>query len=190
MTISADYFEAQLLHNIDRPKRKKLFVDIGANIGRYTIAAQKKFHYKNVIAIEANPVTFSVLQRNITLNDLTATTITVQTALSDHEGLVRFESDEFNPGGAHVMNASHTKMTENKITEIEAMKASIVFDMYHIGGRDIDCIKIDVEGFEYEVLSGMRDILEEMSSGSYIMIEISGNKAEETKKFSLRIHLN
>jgi hypothetical protein len=29
MTISADYFEAQLLHNIDRPKRKKLFVDIG-----------------------------------------------------------------------------------------------------------------------------------------------------------------
>jgi len=38
-----------------------------------------------------------------------------------------------------------------------------------------------VEGFEYAVLSGMRPILEKMHDGSYIMIEISGNKTEETK---------
>ena len=181
MTISADYFERQLLYWIGKPERKKLFIDIGANIGKYTVIAQKKFHYKKVMAIEANPITFSALQKNVVLNNLDATTILVQVALSDHDGSVLFESDEYNSGGAHVVSVQNKKRLKNKIIEITAKKASTVFDAHRIDGEDVDFIKIDVEGFEYAVLSGMRPILEKMHDGSYIMIEISGNKTEETK---------
>ena len=181
MTISADYFEAELLHWIDKPKQKRIFVDIGANIGRYTIVSQKRFHYQKVLAIEANPITFSILQKNIGLNTLDATTTLVQIALSDHNGTVSFESDENNLGGAHVVTIPDKNPTKNRILEIRSQKASEVIDAQHIAYQDIDFIKIDVEGFEYEVLSGMENVLRHMRAGSYIMIEISGNKTHDTK---------
>jgi hypothetical protein len=55
-----------------RPCRGDIVVDIGAHIGRYTLIAAKRVSLNGkVIAIEANPDNFEMLNRNVKLNQLT-----------------------------------------------------------------------------------------------------------------------
>ncbi|HEX6028665.1 MAG TPA: FkbM family methyltransferase, partial [Nitrososphaeraceae archaeon] len=55
-----------------RPKEEDVVVDIGAHIGRYTIIASKRVGANGkVVAIEADPSNFELLNRNIKLNQLT-----------------------------------------------------------------------------------------------------------------------
>jgi FkbM family methyltransferase len=55
-----------------RPKEGDIVVDIGAHIGRYTIIASKRVGINGkVVAIEAHPGNFEMLNRNIQLNRLT-----------------------------------------------------------------------------------------------------------------------
>src|SRR5437763_1822635 len=54
------------------PKDGDIVVDIGAHIGLYTIISSKRVGFNGkVIAIEAHPENFEILNRNIQLNQLT-----------------------------------------------------------------------------------------------------------------------
>ena len=54
------------------PKQGDIVVDIGAHMGRYTIISSKRVGTNGkVIAIEAHPGNFEMLNRNIKLNQLT-----------------------------------------------------------------------------------------------------------------------
>ena len=64
-----------------------IFIDIGANIGTYTILAAET--NAQVIAIEAHPRTYLQLVRNITMNQK-KNVIPINVAISDREGSVRF----------------------------------------------------------------------------------------------------
>src|SRR5215469_2280777 len=68
------------------------FVDVGANIGSYTVLAAGAARSR-VTAVEPIPATFVHLQRNIVLNDLTARAQAHQLGLSDREGTLRFAAD-------------------------------------------------------------------------------------------------
>ena len=58
-----------------RPKEKDIVVDIGAHIGRYTIISSKRIgSHGKVVAIEADPANFEMLNRNVNLNKLTNVT--------------------------------------------------------------------------------------------------------------------
>jgi len=58
-----------------RPKEGDIVVDVGAHIGRYTIIASKRVGESGkVIAIEAHPGNFEMLNRNVKLNKLTNVT--------------------------------------------------------------------------------------------------------------------
>ncbi len=64
---SSPYFEEYLHEWLDRDKRKGVFIDIGANIGFYSIFALNKKEFKKVIAFEANPDTYMVLKKILNL---------------------------------------------------------------------------------------------------------------------------
>ena len=184
MTISADYFEKNLSNWLDKPAQKRTFIDIGAHIGRYTILASKHFHYKKVLAIEANPATFTTLKKNINLNNITSIATPVQIALSDKAGIVKFETNKSNLAVGHVVteDSDNAGTSKNEIIQVAAEKASVVVSKNHINFEEIDFIKMDVEGFEDHVLEGMHEVLEKMPHGSYVMIEISNpeNKKAQT----------
>jgi FkbM family methyltransferase len=58
-----------------RPKEGDVVVDVGAHIGHYTIIASKLVCPNGkVIAVEAHPHNFKMLQYNIWLNELTNVT--------------------------------------------------------------------------------------------------------------------
>jgi FkbM family methyltransferase len=121
------------------------FIDIGANIGRYTVTLAKKC--REVYAFEPFPKTYDYLVRNIELNEL-RNVRTFPVAIWNKVEIVKF----------HVKKSSGINSIvepENAITEIEVTALPLdYFSFIKIG-----LIKIDVEGAEVEVLKGMTENL-------------------------------
>ena len=120
----------QLLHPGD------LFLDVGANIGIYTIMACELGAH--VIAFEPDAYNAGRIRENLALNGYTAEV--VQQAVADRGGPVRFTEglDSFN----------HLTEAESGV-EVQAIALDDVIGERHVAG-----IKIDVEGAEHLVLKG------------------------------------
>jgi FkbM family methyltransferase len=122
-------------------------VDIGANIGYYTrILSRLVGVGGTVIAFEPLPAAFKILEMNCT--DLSNTKL-FPLALSDREGQTNFyirkngDMSSLNPD-AHA----------NKI-RVKTTTADKILKNY----EKLDLIKIDVEGFELEVIYGAQELL-------------------------------
>lgn len=178
-TICSDYFEQDIRSWLSTPTVKDIFIDIGANRGIYSIIAPTFYGYKHVHAFEPNPEVISILEKNITLNNLNDKVTIHNYGLGDISGEVSFVYDPLHKGGGQIINTEQTtntmrvpiKVFDSAIPSSEAAKISF--------------IKIDTEGFEFNVLSGMRTTLETMQTGSCIMVESSDvNKLTELLKKS------
>jgi FkbM family methyltransferase len=112
-----------------------LFIDVGANVGTYTIWAAELG--AKVIALEPAADTFCLLKENIALNGYQVTA--VRAAAGDHCGTARFTSG---------LDAGNSLAADGPmVTELVTVDALI-------GDRRVTGMKIDVEGFEIDVLRG------------------------------------
>ena len=130
---------------------KSTVIDIGANIGLHTVAFSKAASDGLVIAIEPSPRTFRWLLRN---TEGLSNVVTLNVAVSSQCGISEFfvTSDDAYSG--------------LKDTGRKALLRAIQVPCYtadHIVTpllpRKVDLIKVDVEGLETEVVSGMRNII-------------------------------
>jgi FkbM family methyltransferase len=112
-----------------------LFVDVGANIGCYTIWAAEAG--AEVIALEPAEETFALLLENIDLNGYQVDAI--QAAAGSSSGLARFTT------GLDCVN---------RLDPLGGVEARVVTVDSLIGDRTAAGMKIDVEGFEIHVLRG------------------------------------
>ncbi len=163
MVISAPYFEKETEQWLDKKGEKRLFVDIGANIGRYTLLAHKK-GYEAILAIEAHPDTYKKLKKNVFLNDLGKKSFGINKAVGHYKGLVKIVGDPHHMGGARIVD----RVQAGEKVNIDTLDN--IFKDYNF--ENIDFIKIDVEGCEHSVVQGMREVMKKMPSQSRIMIEI------------------
>lgn len=139
---------------------KDLFVDVGANIGSFTILASAEKQAKT-IAIEPVPSTFQCLLDNVRLNDLNAKVELVNKGISSRQGKLYFTKnfDSIN----HV-----SKQYSNEDIEVEVSTLDTVVNF-----RSPILIKIDVEGYEYEVIQGGENTLGNKNLKA-IIIELVG----------------
>ncbi|MGI8449955.1 MAG: FkbM family methyltransferase [Streptosporangiaceae bacterium] len=119
-----------------------LFLDVGANVGSYAIWAAEAG--ASVIAIEPAKETFALLVENINLNGYLIEP--VQAAAGSYCGTAQFTSgrdcvNQFDPLGD----------AETRVITIDSL----------IGDRTVAGMKVDVEGFEIEVLRGCTRALSE-----------------------------
>jgi FkbM family methyltransferase len=122
-------------------RRGDVFVDIGANVGSYTVLAAKLG--ARVVAVEPIPATFDRLVANVRLNGLESLVTAHRVGLSDRNGSLRFTTDHGTIN--HVMAP-----TDNLAgTEIEVATLDSI-----LAGVSPALIKIDVEGHELAVLNG------------------------------------
>ncbi len=149
-----------LLHFL---RKEDLFADIGANIGSYTMLASGYVGCRSV-CFEPVPQTFNSLLENIRINDLG------NRVRAENKGVGQKSSKMFftegNDSGNHVVA---NEEEENNVVEVEV----ISLDNYFQG----DCpslVKIDVEGFETEVLNGMGSVLTDPRLKALI-IELNGS---------------
>ena len=124
-----------------------LFVDVGANIGSYTVLASKVAG-ANSFAIEPVPDTFQRLQRNISINQISSLVDSRCCAAGKNHALLRFSSDS---------DTTNQVVTADYIgTSIEVPCESLDHLLEKLQPT---LIKIDVEGFEPDVIAGAIKIL-------------------------------
>lgn len=147
----ADFEEMSFLLHFLRPD--DLFVDIGANVGAYTLLASGVCRCKT-IAIEPIPSTFKKLEMNIRLNGLLNEKVDIlNVGAGKEKGSIYFLDSK---NGA--MNRVITKNDPISIPKTKVMTLPLdILLMDHMKPR---MIKIDVEGFEYEVLKGAEKCLQ------------------------------
>ncbi len=182
---SSPYFEYYLQHYIPNSKNNNTFIDIGGNIGFYSFLANKN-NFREIHTFEANPDTFKTLNKNIVLNNLTKKIISNNIALGSKKTELIFAKNKTHTGVSRVIqDKKNYKKKENE--ELISIK-QITFDEYSTKNKikieDINFIKIDVEGFEYEVLKGMKKTLKKLKPITKMFIEIqqkNKNKDEVLK---------
>lgn len=121
----------------------KLFVDVGANAGLYSVWAADLG--AEVIAVEPNPDARAALERNARLNGYTFTI--VDAALFASAGTVRM-TERLGPKN-HLLPGESDRGVEVTTTTLDDV----------LGDRVADGIKIDVEGAERFVLEGAHQAL-------------------------------
>ena len=142
-----------------------LFIDIGANIGAYSVLASKVCGSYS-IAFEPAPSTYKNLLMNISLNDIGDKVTVVPICLSNERGIVKFTPN------LDTVNHVHAGISDlSEFIEVETDTLDNV-----LGNRMPNLIKLDVEGFEALVLLGAHRVLSSEKLCAIIM-EINGSGA-------------
>jgi FkbM family methyltransferase len=132
-------------------------VDVGANWGYFTLmAAELVGRSGRVLAVEPDPRMFALLQRNLSLNGLSQVDAVACAAGADRETrwLHGYADGAENRGVSRIRAGAGTA---DGVTAFAVRTAplDLLLDERNIGA--VDLIKIDVEGFEADVLGGMAD---------------------------------
>lgn len=156
-----------------RLKPGDLALDVGANIGLFSVMMAKAVRYGNaghVMALEASPTIYRDLLNVARVNGV-SNIIAQQVAVTDKTGVVRFV--DLQTGGVS-REASHVAMeheaVENSRNVVDVPAITLdELSVYH-GGLRPRLIKIDVEGAEFLVLEGARKMIGECHP--FLCIEI------------------
>jgi len=140
-----------------------VFVDIGANVGIFTILAAGE-KGANVISIEPIKNTYDILQENVKLNKLESKIQTLNIGISDSKGILNFVSEHGTIN--HVVSDLEKKDSKTESVFVDSLD--------NICEKKIPLIlKIDVEGFETNVINGAKKIIENNILKA-IIIELNG----------------
>lgn len=191
-------FEAYASRNVHEEITTELFkqtvkegntvVDLGANLGYFTLLAAKIVGDKGkVFAFEPEPKNYSYLRKNIEVNNY-KNVMTFQKAVSDKNGKTKLYICDYD-SGHHTINKydgikaySHGRKIEEKSIDIE----TVTLDSFLDGRADrVNVIKMDVEGAEMLALLGMDKTLRSNKNIQMIieffplLIEKMGNDPKE-----------
>lgn len=148
-----------------------IFVDVGANIGNHTLYLCDLFH--RVVSFEPNPVAYDRLNCNILdsgLDNIEAIPI----GLSDRKGRLPFAiRNKNNLGSASIVDSGEQQFM------IDVDRGDILLEGKLIG--DLALIKIDVEGHESNVVTGVEVVIEKHRP--IIMFEYGSNSIRNNGLF-------
>jgi len=147
-------------------RKGSVFVDVGANVGYYTLVASKLLgSYGRVYAIEPVPSTAIILKANVKLNDCQNVFVyDVAAWSSEGEVTLKIPESAYDYASAVIGNNRGRKVTVKATTLNEILQDTWV-----------DLVKIDVEGAEHEVLMGANKSIDKIK---YIVIELTRNVEE------------
>lgn len=165
------FYEHYLLLKI-KPliKPSSVVVDVGANIGNHTVFFSKVCGARNVYSFEPGRVAFSLLEKNIAINNLVGI-VPVNVAIGSKGGrasLTRYSQK--NIGGTML---SETSEGEYEVRTLDS------FELEHV-----DFMKIDVESSEGLVLEGAKDTIERCRPN--LLLEILSDSPDNQVRSRLR----
>jgi FkbM family methyltransferase len=159
------FYETEELDLIKRHyTRGGTFVDIGANIGNHAIYVSRFTKAPRIVVFEPNPAAISILRKNLALNPCTnIDTAFLGVALGARKGRLRPETPDTN-------NLGGTCYHEDDLGGVQAVDGdALLLD------EPIGFMKIDVEGMEIEILSGLHETIRRWRPT--IFIEVWDSKA-------------
>lgn len=154
-----EYFLDDISENIST------IIDIGGNLGIFSIASRLHFPESNIIAFEPSNTVFGILERNSTVFNYRC----VQKGIGSRKAKCKIIE-----GGSH---GELTSIDESQNGNIEVIPLDSIYDSFKI--QHIDLLKMDIEGNEYNVLSNTK----RLSSISYITIEYHDSTPKDIVSF-------
>jgi FkbM family methyltransferase len=161
--------------------------DIGAHVGFYTLLFSRAVGPDGrVYAFEPFPENNLCLKRHSCLNKLENVLIE-QYAVSDSTGEVMFYSDQVSNYMGSIIKINQSDNIRRIIVK------TIILDkyVYHENNSPPDLIKMDIEGAEYHALSGMENILKNVSPILFLSLhgpEVARECRDFIRKFNYKIY--
>jgi FkbM family methyltransferase len=148
----------------DYIKKDDLFVDIGANIGVYSILAASMG--AKVIAIEPMPSTYETLKKNVSFNNFDNLVDTFNIAISDKKEKLNFSNDLDALNHVLLQNEDYSNSINISACRLDEI----------LNERIPKFIKIDVEGFETKVFKSAKQVFANNNLKCVIIELIGGGK--------------
>lgn len=170
-------FQKHVYDRIPKEKQIKLIFDVGANVGYMSLVLAKAFKQSNVHSFEPTSFALKKLKKNISLNpDLESRINVIQSFVSDvdseNSSLTAYSSWDLSTKtlAKHDIHGGISKSTDG-VGELTLDQYSKSIQAYP------DLIKIDTDGYEHKVFSGMEEILKRAQTiivfevGQYLLKE-------------------
>lgn len=150
-------------------------IDLGANEGFYTLKAKEMSPKAKIIAVEPNPSAFKILRRNIETNKLN-NVILLNKAVTSKNRKIPFEivKGQTSIGGLKVYK-KYRKRGELKKIIVDSITLERLCKAHKV--KQIDLLKMDVEGSELDIVRSSRNILNNVKKAV-----IEYHRAQKTEK--------
>jgi len=141
----------------------RIIVDVGANVGIFSIYMKTSYQDSRIYCFEPVPSTFHLLETNLkNVHNVKVFPF----GLFNEDRTEKIQIHSTNTGANTIKMKEKLKDHFYDTVEIELKKASIVFDELNLD--KIDVLKIDTEGCEVEILDS---ISSRLSSIDYVLLE-------------------
>jgi len=155
-----EWRELKLMIDACRRLKPAIFVDVGANIGLYTCVLGRRRAVPKILALEPDRDNFARLQANVELNGLSDIVDARHAAAAEKPGfLTLVPSNRANRGMSRIVPGAPGGYN---------VSAVVLDELVPMRGGCI-ALKIDVEGFEAQVLSGATGLLSD--NHGFVQIE-------------------
>jgi len=164
-------------------KPGEVVVDVGANVGAFTIkAALAVGDSGKVIAIEPEIHNCQMLAQNVNDNGLRNVQIVPMGAWSSKKELPLYVSDSI---GGHTFNEESSKLFDYRETQETCQLDTLDNILAKLTTKNVDFIKMDIEGAEIEAIKGAHDTLmrcsPHMAIAAYHIVDGEPSYKELTK---------
>lgn len=156
-------------------------LDIGSNIGYYVLLESKIVGKKGkVIAIEPSPHNFQYLEKNLEFS-VHHNIVAYNFAAGDIDGNIRFFVNERSNGCLVLYEGRKIPNRPGKVIQVPIKKMDKFIEENKFDS--IDFLRMDVEGFEYNIFQGMENTIKKFKPIIQIEVHKSHMGKEKTKKF-------
>jgi FkbM family methyltransferase len=185
--------EPETIKWLDTLTRKDVFWDVGANVGLYSIYAAVRSGCK-VIAFEPEPSNFSILLKNIYINNLQKQILPFNAPLSESSKLGLMHLNSLTKGGAFNKFCRSSIPLEKPKKSLQKVREekNINFFCHSIKGDSLSglkgitlptFLKIDVDGAELSIIRGINNLLKNNKLKNILIeIEDKTNNGKELLK--------
>ncbi len=152
--------------------KNDVFFDVGANLGKYVFLSAKLVNHNNIHAFEPHPGLFNDLKqlfKGVKFHNL---------ALSNQIGTIEFKIPIFEGKEIHTRGKLDVDFVENNETDANILKVEVdKLDNFTEKLNNVKLIKIDVEGAEFDVLSGAIETINKFRP--YLIVEIEQRHSKD-----------
>jgi len=149
---------AWLVDNVE-PAEGDIFLDIGANVGWYSLIFSRLAKPGSLIfAFEPDPLNSRLLRQNVEMNGADSVEV-IEAAVAESTGRSKLYQYNENNLGRHSMLAA----SGQTVVDVETIGLDDFWAKRGLGSRSVRVLKIDVEGYEYFALSSGQAVLQNCS---------------------------
>ena len=166
--------EARMVKNLIQ--HSSSFTDVGANLGYFSllVLTHSTEPYR-VVSVDPNASLCELIRKSMQLNGMPDKNV-IQAAVGESPGRVQFQVDPQCSSIAKVLGANASVDAENSVDVV-----TLDDIVPRNGGEKPPLVKIDVEGYEIQVLAGAKRLLHD---GAILLCEVSGPTAPELSKLA------